>query len=188
MLLSPHKQFVSQSNFLDPETHREILEVAIASESKFHSSVNTSAIYPDWRHSKILYHWDFLEHYEKISQEVLKAVPQAARALSLPEFSPRQVEMQMTGHNHGQYFRRHKDNASADTATRCLTFVYYFFSEPQAFSYGELQFCDSGERYCPKNNGIVFFDSGLDHEVLSVTCPSGLWRDSRFTLNGWIRV
>ncbi|HEY2383822.1 MAG TPA: proline hydroxylase, partial [Terriglobia bacterium] len=34
---------------------------------------------------------------------------------------------------------------------------------------------------------IVFFPCEQLHEITSVKCPSQLFADSRFTLNGWLR-
>jgi len=38
----------------------------------------------------------------------------------------------------------------------------------------------------PAQNQVVFFPSDLLHEIMSVRCPSGLFVDRRFTVNGWL--
>jgi Rps23 Pro-64 3,4-dihydroxylase Tpa1-like proline 4-hydroxylase len=39
----------------------------------------------------------------------------------------------------------------------------------------------------PQQNQIIFFPCELMHEVTPVKSPTGLFADSRFTLNGWLR-
>ncbi|MEO1802338.1 MAG: 2OG-Fe(II) oxygenase, partial [Cyanobacteria bacterium J06629_2] len=115
------------------------------------------------------------------------------------EFFISHVEMQMTAHNDGCFYKVHSDAGSAKTQTRELTYVYYFYKEPKAFTGGELKIYDTqmvGEKFIqrdnskivePRNNSIVFFNSRCKHEVLPIACPSRQFDDSRFTLNGWLR-
>ena len=84
-----------------------------------------------------------------------------------------------------------------DVSLRELSFVHYFNFEPRAFSGGQLRFYDSedGEvqssddrlirTITPRQNTVVFFPSGHNHEVLPVRCPTRKFRNSRFTVNGW---
>jgi SM-20-related protein len=127
------------------------------------------------------------------------AAPQVMAELGIAPFTPAEIEVQVTAHNDGNYFKLHNDNGSPDTASRGLTYVYYFFNEPKAFSGGVLRLYDSvvagGQYRCgplaheiePKNNSIILFAPHCHHEVLRVDCPSGAFLDSRFTVNGWLR-
>ena len=45
---------------------------------------------------------------------------------------------------------------------------------------------DSFRVFEPRNNSIVFFHAAVMHEVTQVRVPSKDFRDSRFTVNGWI--
>jgi SM-20-related protein len=115
------------------------------------------------------------------------------------KFSIAEAEMQITASNDGDYFHFHRDNGSEKVASRYLTFVYFFHREPMQFQGGELRVHDArleGSTYVsqgsfqtivPRQNQIVFFPCELMHEITPVICPSGLFADSRFTLNGWLR-
>jgi Rps23 Pro-64 3,4-dihydroxylase Tpa1-like proline 4-hydroxylase len=107
------------------------------------------------------------------------------------------IECQGTAHLDGGYFQIHNDSGSKETATRLMTFVYYFASKPDSFLGGELKIYESGADKTghranfvlvqPTDNTIVFFPSGALHEVLPTYVPSKKFSDSRFTVNGWIR-
>ena len=107
--------------------------------------------------------------------------------------------MQLTAHNDGCYYKIHNDAGSEKTANREISYVYYFYQEPKAFSGGELKIYDTElkgggaithqnyKTITPVNNSIVFFNSRCRHEVMPVLCPSKAFEHSRFTVNGWIR-
>ncbi len=119
--------------------------------------------------------------------------------LKIHSFVPLGIEAQLTAHNDGHFYKIHNDNGSPDTMNRVLTYVYYFHREPKGFSGGELLLYDgamhnnsmmavrSSHTIQPRNNSIVFFPSHFMHEVLPITCTSRAFRDSRFTINGWVR-
>ncbi|MFQ3612473.1 MAG: 2OG-Fe(II) oxygenase [Cyanobacteriota bacterium] len=140
----------------------------------------------------------------QIRQAVRAALPQALEKLGMDPFEPAHIEVQLTAHNHGHYFKLHNDNGSEATARRTLTFVYYFSRQPQPFLGGELRVYHgvaaevrAGKSLTltqphlytpiqPRHNSIVFFPSQLWHEVRRVRCPSQAFADSRFTFNGWV--
>ncbi len=76
--------------------------------------------------------------------------------------------------------------------------MYYFNREPKGFTGGELRIyddairngklvaTDSYQTIEPRHNSIVFFQAAVMHEVMTVHVPSKQFRDSRFTVNGWI--
>jgi SM-20-related protein len=118
--------------------------------------------------------------------------------LGMEEFPIASVEAQITASNDGDFFRNHSDSGDGKVASRCLTFVYFFHHEPQRFEGGELRIHDSRreddrdlatgsyQAIVPQQNQIVFFPSSVLHEITTVKCSSGLFADSRFTLNGWL--
>jgi Rps23 Pro-64 3,4-dihydroxylase Tpa1-like proline 4-hydroxylase len=182
-------------NFLTSNEHLKLIEYAINTESNF-VPTSTSTNETNYRSSKVLY--SFTEFSELIATRIQKVLPDVINKLNIPLFFPSQIEAQMTAHNDGNYYRIHNDNGSPDTHSREVTFVYYFYKEPKAFTGGELLIYDSkiennfyvnAETFNtvePRNNSIVFFLSRYLHEVRPVLCLSQAFADSRFTINGWI--
>lgn len=188
--------YVQIDNFFKPKEYKRLLEYVLKKESAF-VPTNTSTNDENYRRSMVLY--SFPEFSELILKKIQGMIPDVISKLELPPFSASQIETQMTSHNDGNYYKIHNDNGSPDTATRELTYVYYFYQQPKPFSGGELLIYDSkisdnlyvnAETFKtvePRNNSIVFFLSRYMHEVLPVSCPSKAFADSRFTINGWVR-
>lgn len=188
--------YVQLDQFLSPTDHARLLEYVLSREAEF-VSTTTSTGAANYRKSIVLHY--FPEFAELISDRIQAVLPTVLNKLNLPVFEASQIEAQLTGHNHGNYYKVHNDNGSPETATRELTYVYYFHREPKAFAGGELVIYDSriennyyvqAESYHtvePRNNSIVVFLSRYMHEVLPVQCLSRAFADSRFTINGWVR-
>jgi Rps23 Pro-64 3,4-dihydroxylase Tpa1-like proline 4-hydroxylase len=189
-------EFAWVENFLTAAQAQRLLQYVQEQERNFVSTTN-SANDANYRRSMVLY--AFPEFAELMTKRINEITPFILTYLRLDSFSPSKIEIQLTLHNDGNYYKIHNDNGSPDCANRVLTFVYYFYREPKQFSGGELVLYDSKvENNCyvaattfktvkPQNNSIVFFPSYYMHEVLPVSCPSQAFLDSRFTLNGWIR-
>ena len=196
MFLPAH--YVQLDNFLSPEEHKSALEVAINNEGSYVGSTTTTKV-DNYRRSSVLYATLYPDLYELLKKRILKALPAVLKELKHQSFLVSKVEMQLTAHNDECFYKIHNDSGSEQTATRELTYVYYFYREPKGFSNGELKLYDTelrdGAAYNssvsqviePRNNSIVFFNSRCKHEVLPISCPSRQFADSRFTLNGWIR-
>jgi SM-20-related protein len=188
--------YIQLDNFFSPDEYKRLLAYVAQHESDF-VSTSTSTDASDYRRSMVLY--SFPEFSDLIVRRIQAIVPDVLNKLGLPTFTVSQIETQLTSHNDGNYYKIHNDNGSADTDTRELTYVYYFYREPKPFVGGELRLYDSkieNNFYVaadsfnliePRNNSIVFFPSRCMHEVLPVSCPSKAFADSRFTINGWIR-
>ncbi|MGB3534186.1 MAG: 2OG-Fe(II) oxygenase [Microcoleaceae cyanobacterium] len=188
--------FIEQ--FLSPEENKQALEIALNQADQFVGSKTTTQA-ADYRKSSILYATLFPDYYELMRQKLLKTLPDIVQKLNHPTFSVSQVEMQLTAHNDGCFYKIHNDSGSEKTATRVLTYVYYFHQQPKKFSGGELRIYETElkngvattngqyKTIEPKNNSIVFFDSRCKHEVMPVKCSSRKFEDGRFTLNGWLR-
>lgn len=184
------------NDFLSPTQLSELLRYSINKQPEFVPTTN-SANDPNYRRSFYLPY--FPEFSELMINLVWKITPQILTHLGMSNFAIGQIESQMTAHNHGNYYKIHNDSGSPDTATRTLTYVYYYYREPKAFTGGELVIYDgkiengfsvaakSHKVIQPQNNTIVFFPSHCMHEVLPVSCPSEYFADSRFTINGWVR-
>jgi SM-20-related protein len=119
-------------------------------------------------------------------------------ALHHPPLEIRQIEVQITASNDGDFFRMHNDSEDAYLPSREITFVYFLHREPKAFTGGELRLFDwywkdnrrlpleTFATVVPRQNEIVFFPSSFPHEVCTVHCPSRAFIDGRLTVNGWI--
>jgi SM-20-related protein len=183
-------------NFLSADEHQQLLQYIIQRETDFVAST-TFTQQSDYRQSVVLH--NFPEFAELMTQKVQAFLPKVLKIFNIQPFPISQVEAQLTAHNDGHFYKIHNDNGSPDTATRELTYVYYFNREPKAYTGGELIIYDSkihNGRYVkadtfnviePHNNSIVFFLSRCMHEVQPIQCHSKAFVDSRFTINGWIR-
>jgi SM-20-related protein len=188
--------YILAENFLDPALLEELLGFVAAAEPGFvDATVSTSDA--DYRRSKVLY--DFPRFSELFRSKMGGIAGDLAKRFGLAPFPIADVECQMTAHNDRNYFKLHNDNGSPDTATRVLSYVYYFHNEPKAYTGGEFRLyhsrVENGAFHCgefaaditPKNNSVLFFPSYCHHEVLPVHCASQRFADGRFTINGWIR-
>jgi Rps23 Pro-64 3,4-dihydroxylase Tpa1-like proline 4-hydroxylase len=175
---------------------RELLALVEREQAKFiDSTVSTNDA--DYRRSKVLH--DAPGVHALFRKRMLELAPRLMAELQIPRFDIGDIEVQVTAHGDGNYFKLHNDSGSPDTATRALTYVYYFYNQPKAFSGGELRIYDTivkdGFYQCgphaadidPKDNSVIFFAPHMHHEVLKVRVPSGEFRDGRFTVNGWVR-
>ncbi|MEL6461119.1 MAG: 2OG-Fe(II) oxygenase [Cyanobacteria bacterium J06621_15] len=190
--------YLQIDNFLPEEEYQQVLNTAFNKQSEFKDS-RTVTNTENYRQSLILPGKEFSEVYYLIKNKLLEQFPSLINQLQHPEFSVSHVEMQMTAHNDGAFYKAHTDAGSEKTKTRELTYVYYFYQEPKQFSGGELKIYDTevqdkkviqkenSQVIEPRNNSIVFFNSRCKHEVLPISCSSNEFKASRFTLNGWLR-
>ena len=116
----------------------------------------------------------------------------------MPTHNVSGLEVQLTAHNDGHYFRVHNDviKSEAQKVNRLLTFVYYLHRQPSQFKGGNLLIYPTAEindikkgypqQVSPTHNSLVIFPSHYLHEVTPVICSSTAFADSRFTFNGWV--
>lgn len=147
----------------------------------------------DFRRSRVLY--DVAPVAPILTERVLDHLPWVLDRLDQANFAVREVELQITASNDGEWFKAHRDSGAGTVSSRELTFVYYCHREPRPFAGGELRMFgafESGDdptaalTIVPPPNSIVFFPSHFLHEVMPVSCPSRQFIDSRFTYNGWL--
>lgn len=189
-------RYLQLENFLSPHEQSQLLDYVLQQEAAF-VPATTSITDATYRQAWVLYTFPQIASW--MGDRIQAAIPEVLKQLNLPSFSIAQLEMQITAHNDGHYFKIHNDNGSAAVANRELSYVYYFYREPKAFSGGELQIYDSyidnhfyvaaesSQIIEPRNNSIVFFLSRYLHEVLPICCPTRTFANSRFTVNGWVR-
>ena len=189
--------------FLASREVEELTRYTLEHEADFCASEVVSRVSDggvvDYEHRRSRVLLDLGPHRERVLGRIRAVLPQVLEKLEMEEFAIGDVEAQITASNDGDYFRFHNDNGSEAVASRHLTFVYFFHREPRHFDGGELRIHDArleGDRYVsensyqtivPQQNQIVFFPCELLHEITAVGCPSRLFADSRFTLNGWLR-
>ncbi|MGD1704837.1 2OG-Fe(II) oxygenase [Dapis sp. BLCC M229] len=190
--------YVEITNFLLPEDNQKAIEEAIQKRDQYIESTTTTKA-DKYRQSYVLFSQYFPELSALIQSKILETLPEILTKLKFRPFEISEIEVQLTAHNDGCYYKIHNDAGSEKTASREITYVYYFYQEPKAFSGGELRIYDTelkgGEAIThqnyqtitPANNSIVFFNSRCRHEVMPVVCPSRAFEHSRFTVNGWIR-
>jgi Rps23 Pro-64 3,4-dihydroxylase Tpa1-like proline 4-hydroxylase len=188
--------------FLAPQELQELMSFALEREAEFCASEVVSGlsgeggVNEDCRRSSVL--MDLGRHQDLVLARIQSALPLVLSRLGMEEFSVTHAETQITASNDGDFFKSHNDNGGPTTTSRQLTFVYFFHREPRPFAGGELRIYDSqgdgrpqvsGRSYqsiVPQQNQIVFFPCQRMHEITPVECPSKLFADSRFTLNGWL--
>jgi Rps23 Pro-64 3,4-dihydroxylase Tpa1-like proline 4-hydroxylase len=195
-------QCVVLDEFLAPQELEELVSYTLQREAEFQSSELVSSsgepgmIDHDHRRSRVL--MDLGKHEEIILDRIRGVLPRVLDQLGIEQFPVTQVESQITASNDGDFFRAHSDDSEEIIASRRITFVYFFHSEPRPFEGGELRLHDShreGELQVssgsyqivvPQQNQIVSFPCSLLHEITPVECRSRAFADSRFTLNGWL--
>lgn len=190
--------YVEIKKFLLPENNQTAIKEAIKRKEQYvESSTTTKA--DKYRQSYVLFSQYFPELSGLIQSKILEILPEVLTQLEFRPFEISEIEVQLTAHNDGCYYKIHNDAGSEKTASREITYVYYFYQEPKAFSGGELRIYDTElkgggainhdnyKTITPVNNSIVFFNSRCRHEVMPVICPSQAFENSRFTVNGWIR-
>jgi Rps23 Pro-64 3,4-dihydroxylase Tpa1-like proline 4-hydroxylase len=200
-------QCVVLDEFLAPQELAELVSYALQHEAEFQSSEVISpngepgVIDYDHRRSRVL--MELGQHQEVILERIRGVLPRVLHRLGIEEFPVTHVEAQITASNDGDFFGAHSDDSQEMIASRRLTFVYFFQREPRPFEGGELRLYDTPEEgethartgshqtgsyqsIAPEQNQIVFFPCSVLHEITPVKCPSRLFADSRFTLNGWL--
>jgi SM-20-related protein len=187
-------------NFLPPEDHQRVISKALLAEASFEPSKVTTGRY-DYRKSVLISEdSDIGPMFRRSIRRVAFAAAQSLGLDLIREPQDSQIECQITAHRDGGFFHAHNDSGSPSTSTRVLSYVYYFRARPNGFFGGELKLYNSrvengvdliGNDFhliSPKDNSIVFFPSATWHEVLPTYVPSRVFCDSRFTVNGWVRL
>jgi len=186
---------VHMDGFLGGAELAWLLELVFAAEKRFVPS-QVSDRKQDYRQSLAMPAPDELR---RVMVDKIKAVmPQVMPQLRLGQFAVGEIDCQVTANVDGSFFRMHTDAGVNETYKRQYTYVYYFNREPKGFSGGELRIYDdtlrggklaateSFQTIEPRHNSVVFFQAAVMHEVMPVRVPSKQFRDSRFTVNGWI--
>ncbi len=189
--------------FLASQEVEELRTYALQHEADFRTSAVVSPTdeggVVDYEHRRSRVLMDLGRHQELMLDRIKAVLPQVLDKLGMEKFAIADAEVQITASNDGDFFLCHSDSGNELVSSRRLTFVYFFHGEPRQFEGGELHIHDArleGGNYVsegsyqtivPGQNQIVFFPCELLHEITPVKCPSQLFADSRFTVNGWLR-
>jgi Rps23 Pro-64 3,4-dihydroxylase Tpa1-like proline 4-hydroxylase len=197
---APRTPIAILDEFLVAQEWRGLLDYALANAAAFHE---TQVIGADGgsvldfanRRSRVLF--DLGPYRAVFADRLMAFLPHVLLRLGEPEFAVSQLEIQLTATNADEFFRTHTDNQAPHVQGRRITFVYFFHREPRRFGGGELRIFDTASNGAaavavgpyrivyPEQNQVVLFSSSCLHEILPVSCPSGDFADSRFTVNGW---
>lgn len=101
-------------NFLKPEEYQQALDVAFSKQEEFVNS-RTVTNAANYRSSSILYATLFPNFYYLVKNKILTTLPLVLNKLNYPEFAVSRVEMQMTAHNDGCFYKVHTDAGSEKT-------------------------------------------------------------------------
>jgi Rps23 Pro-64 3,4-dihydroxylase Tpa1-like proline 4-hydroxylase len=189
--------YIRIPDFLSAEDNAAVMAFALRSEGEFNAS-SVEGGRQNYRHSQVLMKFDGLGI--EFEAKVRELLPDAASYFGMPLPEGYRFEMQMTAHGDGGFYKIHNDNGTPRTASRMLTYVYYFSRMPQPFSGGQLRLYDDSRadpsnwvpvasfaEIAPTNNMLLFFPSRCFHEVMPALRRGDDFGDGRFTINGWIR-
>ena len=189
-----HTVVAFESFLPEPEVER-LYAQSLALETAFVPS-RTNDENPDIRRSLVLDAPPAL--VEPVVSRVRAVMPEVLAAIRLPMVTVGRIEAQVTANTDGSYFGIHTDADYGAQNLRHLTYVYYFNGRPLGFEGGILRVYDdvlrnnrlargdSFQQVLPRHNTIAFFWARAMHEVEPVHVPSKAFRDSRFTVNGWV--
>jgi hypothetical protein len=191
--------FVLLKDFLPRDLHRTILPLVLAApeEKIIASTVGRDEYKPDQRVSFTV---RGLKDVEKTFwTHVEAALPALLARLRVDPFAIGAKEVRIRTYRSGNFFEVHRDNSIPDTASRRVSFVYFFHREPRRYTGGDLLLFDTSAdsrrysitsftRIVPVDNAIVLFPSRFYHAVVPVQCSSSDPGDNRFVINGHIRT
>ncbi|MDZ4728455.1 MAG: 2OG-Fe(II) oxygenase [Xanthomonadales bacterium] len=189
--------FACTHHFLDESEIRQIWKVVREEQEKFRESrIYAASDSAGKRRSTVLYEnhlGQFLFWFmDKVESNMKSHISQ----LGMCWFEASRREVQLTRHQGGEFFKMHQDViANSPLASRKVTFVYYFHTQPKSFSGGDLVLLDELDngpasklrytRICPVHNSLILFPSHCYHQVTPVISSSEEFLQGRFTLNGW---
>jgi SM-20-related protein len=182
------------------ELANRLMSYAVSNQGRFEGTlVDTpqgSQLDPSFRVSSKLAEWG--AQRLEVEQRMRALFPDLSIKMRATPFELYTIELELVAHGDGAFFGRHIDAYTGKGAPvdyqRMLSAVYYFHSQPKAFSGGilrlfalaalagqEVEFLDLE----PEHDTLVVFPSWVPHEVRTVSCPSGSFVDSRFAINCW---
>ena len=191
--------FVRMTDFFPRERCDDLLARVVAERERFvPARIGEGKVDSDMRHALVA--------PPRIRREVrawfvprLRGVVEAvlARLPPVHDLGAYRVELDVTAHPNGHFYKAHKDWEKEHTPRRRISYVWYFYREPRRFSGGDLLLHDTDReagcykagvftRLVPLHNSIVFFPSDRYHQITPVHGVGDDFGDGRFTVNGWL--
>ncbi len=190
-IMLPH---VMRQNFLPEAMVAALLDYAVLHEADFApTKIGRKKFDPTFRVSVRLRRLGVFQ--EVIESAILATLPMLIEELRVTRFQVDRLGTELVAHGDGAFYKRHIDTQTAPdrdvSRSRALSAVYYFYTEPKAFSGGALRLygIGTGADFIdiePVRNSLLVFPSWAPHEVMPVHCPSRRFIDSRFAINCWI--
>tara|TARA_R110000824_G_scaffold22843_1_gene83009 strand:- start:634 stop:1335 length:702 start_codon:yes stop_codon:yes gene_type:complete len=143
-------------------------------------------------------------HYKdrRYKSKILQHLEQAIRLpflletfKSLPNLFPiilqtTHMETILSSYGKCDFYGWHKDTMPEKPASRILTCVLHFNTEPQQYEGGELilsgKTIEDQLPYPPVHNTAIFFESNKCVHAVDETRHEGKFKDSRFSINLWL--
>jgi SM-20-related protein len=188
--------YIVLRDFLDEETVADLLDYVISRQSDFRPTrLDSHDVNPSVRISMGLR--DLGKFKQVLQTKILDLVPSFVADMGATPVKEPWLETELVAHGDGAFYKRHIDTQIGGyhntKLIRVLSGVYYFNTEPQAFTGGALRLhalgSKGGENFvdiAPLRNSLLVFLAWAPHEVLPVSCPSRRFIDSRFAINCWI--
>lgn len=192
-VIAPPARFLRFPSFLGTRRAAEILHSTALRTRELTPSTVTGNV-ADYRRSNLLWRGDTIA--PDVIARVRALAPGMMRLLRVAPFTPGEIESQVTVSSDGDFFKKHDDCGSPETAGRKLSWVYYVHREPCPFVGGELVMYgakgdgrgDGAFIIEPENDSLIVFPSDCLHEVRHVSTPTRSPYDARVTVNGWVRA
>jgi SM-20-related protein len=183
-------------SWLGAERTADLLRYAISAEARFEparvtlSTVDT--LEPKLRRARVL--GDLGSFADILEEKALALQSDLEKSFGMGHRPTTTTQIDLVAHGDGCFFHPHIDTATDDDyvpgKSRRLSLVYYLHRQPRRFEGGRLRLFDLVGKQTidvePEHDSLVAFPSIALHEVQPVSCPGGVFADSRFSVNIWL--
>ena len=182
--------FVIYDDFLTDSDAEEILQYAIHSKNDYQlTPLSGEKDYDPTVRVTLRISPGFLGL--KFKQKMEKLLPAIFNRLMIDPFVLRKTELKLLAYANGHFFAAHADHRHWN---RLISFSYYFYKQPKAFSGGNLLLYDTDVVKDLKSdhftsvecihNRLVLFPSSYYHEVTPLQIGQDYFDNCRFALTG----
>jgi SM-20-related protein len=192
-------------DFLGDRLVAELFDFAVSREADFRPArILGSVVKPTARKAWTM--GDMRDFGRLMRAKICNRLPEIVAALQVTPVDRPNVGLELVAYRDGGFYSRHIDTlarsklgetpiAGEKQLIVVLSGIYYFHAQPKGFTGGELRLYPFGDPRSsgsfvdiePAHNTLVVFPSWASHEVMPVSCASGRFRDSRFSVNYFIR-